>query len=117
MKIIPRKTNLRLLVNHPFVFVKFYRLPLVVLLIGALLDTITTSIFVSKYGAECEVHLVQRMVFDIFGPAVGVPLAKIIQLLFVIFVASWWRPWCGWIIVVCGLFYTIAAISNHFSLL
>ena len=117
MKLIPRKTNLRLLVHHPFVFVKYYRLPLTVLMIGALLDTITTYISVSKYGTECEVHLVQRIVFEIFGLIVGVPLAKILQLLFVIFVASWWRPWCSWIIFVCGLLYTMAAVSNHFNLL
>jgi hypothetical protein len=46
-----------------------------------------------------------------------VPVAKAIQLAFVLLVAAWWRPWCPWLLGACGLLYGAAAVSNHFLLL
>ena len=36
---------------------------------------------------------------------------------FVILVAAWWRPWCAWILRLCGVLYCLAAASNHLNLL
>jgi hypothetical protein len=113
-KFLPRKTNLILLMRRPGLLMRAYRFPMLFLAIGALADVITTYNNLALYGTEVEVHLPQRIISEIFGMKAGVPLAKIIQLAFVILVACWWRPWCGFILCACGLLYTFAALSNHF---
>lgn len=114
---IPRDSELSSLVHRPTDFVRRYRISLAFLLAAATADVVTTINALRNYGVDAEVHLVQRLVVQIFGLNAGVPLAKIIQLGFVIFVAAWWRPWCRWILLGCGVLYTLAAISNHFVLL
>ena len=94
-----------------------YRLPLAVLAAGAALDLVTTYRLVRQYGPGVEVHLVQQLVFRVFGTDAGVPIAKAIQVAFVILVAAWWRPWCAWILTLCGVLYCLAAASNHLNLL
>ena len=116
MKILPRNSAVPQLIQRPRVFVRQYRWELIVLVIGTSLDLFTTLWNVRSYGAGIEVHLVQRWFFEFFGE-VGVPLAKLIQLGFVIAVAAWWRPWCRWILLLCAALYTAAAINNHFLLL
>jgi hypothetical protein len=56
-------------------------------------------------------------VSEIVGVTAGVPVAKAVQLAFVLLVAAWWRPWCPWLLGACGLLYGMAAVSNHFLLL
>jgi len=116
MNLLPRKINLRILFRHPLIVIQIYRLPLLILFVGALFDVLTTYRLVHRYGSEVEVHLVQRFVFDIFGSTLGVPLAKIAQLVCVILVVNWWRTWCCWILAICGLLYTLASNSNYFML-
>lgn len=113
-RLIPRNNELRTLFLMPPHFVHRYWLPLLILLAGAVFDAITTYVNVRDLGADIEVHPVQRMVMDIFGAALGVPLAKMAQCFCVLVVAAWWRPWCGWILAACGCFYGLAAMSNHF---
>jgi len=48
------------------------------------------------------------------GVEAGVPIAKLLQLGFVLLVAAWWRPWCRWILLACGCLYALAATSNYF---
>jgi len=117
--LLPRHTDLPLLAKRPLTFAHRYRWPLLLLLLGAVADAVTTYINLSwrQFNASVEVHPVQRMVFEVFGAALGVPLAKLIQLAFVLFVAAWWRPWCGWVLSVCGTLYLLAAISNYFMLI
>lgn len=57
------------------------------------------------------------MLSEWFGAAVGVPLAKGIQLGFVLSVAAWWRPWCAGLLAGCGTLYGLAAVSNYFTLI
>lgn len=112
--IVPARSELPLLVTRPVEFARRYWIPLTILLLGALSDAITTLVNLRAYGTEIEVHFVQRWVSDLVGVNAGVPLAKIIQLAFVIFVAAWWRPWCGAILIACGVLYSIAAMNNYF---
>jgi len=110
----PRRSNLHLLMRRPGLLMRAYRLPLTILLVGATVDAVTTLVNLRRYGLEIEVHIVQRWVSQIFGVWIGVPLAKLIQLMFVVFVACWWRPWCGWIMGICGVLYGMASLNNWF---
>lgn len=114
MKLLPRKTNLRILARHPALFVRAYWPALLILLAGASADGVTTFVALREYGPQTEVHPVQRWVSEILGVTAGVPLAKLAQVAFVVLVAAWWRTWCGWIMILCGLLYALAAVSNHF---
>jgi len=112
------KTNLRLLVRRPILLVRKYRWPLAVLVVGATLDGITTYINLSRFGLEIEVHPVIRLFWQIFGTsALAVGLAKVGQAAIAAFVACFWRAWCGWLMLLAGALYTLAAVSNHFLLL
>jgi hypothetical protein len=115
--IVPRNTNLPLLAKEPGAFARTYRIPLLILAAGATADLITTLINLRRYGPSVEAHPVQRLVSEVIGVSAGVPVAKVIQLGFVLLVAAWWRPWCAWILAICGVLYSLAAISNHFLLL
>lgn len=117
MPIIPAKTELPRLFSTPAGFIRAYWLPLLILLIGATADVITTLVNLRLYGPQVETHIVQRWVSQIFGVEAGVPLAKAGQLAFVIFVAAWWKPWTPWLLTLCGVLYSAAAISNHFLLI
>lgn len=114
---LPAKTELRTLASQPATFARRYWVALAILLIGATADAITTYNNTVLFGAGIEVHPVQRWVFSTFGSEFGVPMAKLAQVGFVVLVAAWWTPWCGWIIAGCGLLYSFAAISNHFVLI
>ena len=116
-KMLPRDSALPMLGKQPKQFVDAFRWSLVILILSASADVFTTLWNIRAYGAGIEVHLVQRWVSKIIGVEVGVPLAKFAQLAFVILVAAWWRPWCRWILLVCAMLYTLAAISNYFLLL
>lgn len=87
------------------------------LFIGSAADLITTYHNLRLYGPQAEAHPVQRWVSQVVGVSAGVPIAKFIQLAFVLLVAAWWRPWTGWLLALCGLLYTAAAVSNYFLLL
>jgi hypothetical protein len=117
VRLLPRRTALPLLVRHPRAFASRYRWALLVLLAGAVADAVTTFHNLRIYGPAVEVHPAHRFVYELLPPAVGAPVAKALQLGFVLFVAAWWRPWCGALLAGCGLLYTLAALSNHFQLL
>ncbi len=115
MALIPANSELPGLINRPGSFLARYRYALIILLIGAVVDGMTTYTNVREFGTHVETHPVQRWVFDWFGAGIGVPLAKIIQMGFVVFVAAWWKPWTRWVLILCGLLYSAAALSNHFQ--
>jgi hypothetical protein len=117
MEIVPRHTDLPLLLRHPGQFARRYRWALLVLLLGATADMVTTLINLRRFGPGVEVHPAQRLVSEIVGVTAGVPVAKVIQLACVLAVAAWWRRWCQWLLLVCGVLYLLAAVSNHFLLL
>lgn len=116
-RIIPRDSELPLLLRRPAQFVVKYRWTLLVLWAGASADLWTTLRNLEAYGPGIEVHIPQRLLSEWLGVGIGVPLAKLVQLAFVLALAAWWRPWCRWILIVCGVFYAAAAISNQFLLI
>jgi hypothetical protein len=116
-RLLPRGTLIPLLRRDPARFARRYRWPLLVLLAGAAADVFTTLVNLRLYGPSVEAHAVQRVVAELIGVTAGVPLAKAIQLAFVLLVAAWWRPWCTPLLYLCGTLYAAAAVSNHFLLL
>ena len=116
MTILPRHTDLPMLVREPGHFIRRYRWSLLLLLAAATADAITTYLNVRRYTTIIEVHPVQRWVFEALGPAAGVPVAKMIQVAVAVGVAAWWRPWCRYILLLCAGLYALAAVSNHFEL-
>jgi len=109
------KTNLRLLLRRPGVLVRAYRWPIVVTLIGTTLDTITTMRAMYANGVAAELHPAMRAIAEEIGVTWGVPLASVMRLAFVAFVAAFWRRWCGWLLLVAGVGYALAAASNYFG--
>jgi hypothetical protein len=91
-RILPEKTELPLLLRHPATFARRYWAALLLLAAGATADAVTTLVNLRRFGPSVEVHPVQRLVSEIFGVTAGVPVAKVIQLGFVLLVAAWWRP-------------------------
>lgn len=109
------KSNLRILLRRPSTFLRIYRWPLRLLVAGATADTITTMAFMYHSGTESEMHPAMRMMAEELGIDWGVPLATVVRLVFVVFIAAFWRRWCGLILMLCGAFYCLAALSNHFT--
>ena len=109
------RTNLRILTRRPLLFVRKYRLPLAILVLGAALDAITTMDFMLQYGPGEELHPAARIAAEVFGVRAGVILGSFVRLGFVVAVAAVWRKWCGWMMAVCGVLYALAAASNHFG--
>ncbi|HET6250144.1 MAG TPA: hypothetical protein VFE47_20805 [Tepidisphaeraceae bacterium] len=117
MPAIPVQTELPRLFRTPRRFVQAYRLPLLILWVGAVADLYTTWHNLRLYGPQVESHIVQRWFSEILGVEWGVPLAKMGQCAFVVLVAAWWKPWTPWILTLCGILYTAASISNYYGLL
>lgn len=104
---LPSRSELPLLARSPGSFLRRYRWPLIALAAGATVDAITTYRNVRAYSAAVEVHPVKRLLFEVLGPEAGVPAAKLIQLAFVLLVAAWWKPWCRWVLALCGSLYAL----------
>jgi hypothetical protein len=117
MPIVPKNSDLPRLFRDPAAFARAHAIPLLILFAGATADVVTTLTNLRQFGPDVEAHIVQRWVSEVIGVDAGVPLAKLMQLGFVLFVAAWWRPWTAWLLTLCGLLYTAAAVSNHFLLL
>ncbi len=112
--LLPGDSALPLLIQRPHEFKRTYRWSLVWLVLGASADVFTTLWNLRLYGPGVEAHIVQRWISLLIGVEAGVPIAKISQLLFVVLVAAWWRPWCRALIICCGCLYALAAVSNYF---
>lgn len=111
--LLPRDTSTPLLLTHPRAFAARYRWALVWLVLGASADVFTTLWNLRELGPGVEVHPPQRLLSEWLGVEAGVPLAKAVQLAFVVLVAAWWRPWCRPILLLCGTLYALAAMSNY----
>jgi len=110
------KSNLHLLLRHPLVFARVYRWPLLVLLAGSVLDAASTWQILRQYGPQAELHPAGRILGSVLGVSLPViALGKLLQMLAAVLVASLWRRWCGWLMVLCGALYALAAASNHFG--
>ncbi len=103
------------MIRRPGVFVRKYLPSLACLLIGASLDTATTIVFMLQTSPSEEMHPVVRAAAEVFGVWVGMVLATVGRLMFVLLVAGLWRRWCNWVLGICALLYVLAAGSNHFG--
>ena len=107
-----RKTNLRLIVRNPGLFVRAYWLGLAVLTAGAVLDGWTTFRNVAQWGIDTEAHAALWIWLKMFGPH-GIWLSIPARIGFVILVAIVWRPWCQFMMILCGLIYLVGAMGNY----
>jgi len=114
MPLLLKNTRLPMLLKQPGRFIRAYGWALGILLAGAVADAVTTYMALARWGTECELHVVQRWLSEWFGVAVGVPLAKLVQVVFVMLVAAWWGRWTATLMVLCGVLYGLAAMNNHF---
>jgi hypothetical protein len=108
------RTNLRLLNRRPLVFLRAYRWPLLAMLAGLLLDTVTTMRFMYQWGPGVELHPAMRIMARQFGVTAGVPVASAVRAGVVVFVAALWRRWTATLLLFAGVLYALAAASNHF---
>jgi hypothetical protein len=106
-------TYFPLLLAHPGRFVRRFRWAMLLLVVGGLLDGWTTVINLAQFGVEVEVHPLQRWMALHLGIVPGLPLAKALQVVTAVVVAAAWKAWTGWLMGLCGLLYSLAAISNH----
>lgn len=60
----------------------------IILIITMIFDYFSTTVFVSKYGAEAEANLSTRFMMEHFSPYIGNLLGKVFQLLSVICVVG-----------------------------
>lgn len=114
---MPRDSCIPAVLEDPRQFVNECRWSLVALVLGTSADLFTTLWNARLYGAGVETHVVHRLIQQLLGVEAGVPLGKFAQLLCVVLVAAWWRPWRRWILLVCAALYAMAAVSNYFLLL
>ena len=89
---------------------------LLVLLVGAALDAITTMSLMYRFGIRVETHPAMWLMAYLFGITVGVPLGTVIKIGIAVSFAAIWRRWCRWLLLLFGLSYTVGALGNHFLL-
>lgn len=116
MRLAGHRSNLRLLLRRPWALARRYRAALLLALIGAALDGLTTYRMLSVFGHASEIHLVVRLVVWIVGVPLGVPVAMIAKTACAVLVACIWRRWCQCILILYGLTGIAGAICNHFHL-
>ena len=62
-----RKSNLWLLVRRPLAFWRIYRPALLIMLVGGLLDGVTTLCVLHRYGPDAELHPAMWLVASCCG--------------------------------------------------
>jgi len=115
MRLLGKKSNLRLLFRRPGAILCRYWPVIALLVVGATADAVTTYNFLVKYGPSEEVHPVQQIIFQILPPLPGVIFAKLAQSVFVVLVACCFRGWTTWLILLTGLLYAAGAACNHYG--
>lgn len=115
MRLWGHKSNLRLLVRRPGALLRAYRWPLAAMLAGAVLDGVTTYRAMALYGVSCELHPAVWLVAHVLGAHLGVPVAMVGKMACAVTVASLWRRWCPWILLLFGALSALGAASNHFQ--
>jgi membrane-bound metal-dependent hydrolase YbcI (DUF457 family) len=112
------RTNLPLLIHRPLTFIAAYKWGLLVLLVGSVLDAVTTYANVHPFGPRSELHPAARILWEIVGVSpFTVALSKTVQALCAVFAAAVFRRWCPWILWTAGVLYALAAVNNHWRLL
>ncbi|MFW6061978.1 MAG: hypothetical protein ACOC93_04140 [Planctomycetota bacterium] len=117
MRLVSWTQNLELVTRAPLAFLHRCRWPLMLQVVGGILDLSTSVVNVARFGTHVELHLVKRWMAETLGVIPGLPIAKALQVGGVIVLAAAWRDWCEWLISLCGLLYGLAAVSNHYCLI
>ena len=111
------KANLHFVLRRPGLFLGIYRWSILVLLIGLIADGTTTYRFVGEFGPRSELHPAMMIVLEVLGRNVGIVVGSVGRLAAVILVAGLFRKWRGRLMLICGILYCLAAVTNHFGLL
>ena len=53
----------------------------------------------------------------LMGLGAALALGAAVKAACVLLAAAAWRRWCQWLMILCGLLYAAAAVSNYFLLL
>ena len=89
-----------------------FRVLLVLTLLAAVLDALSTIHFMSTEGADQEVHPAIRIVSAFLGPVAGPIVGKICQLLATVVVTIYLRSYAKYILLVVIILYAWAAWYN-----
>jgi hypothetical protein len=101
----------RLRRNFPGFIREFYPY-LILSIVAAALDLITTCQFMLADGVEDEVHPVIRFVSVLTGPIAGPVIGKVCQLSALVFLTIIFRPWARIIFIPVIVIYLYAAWYN-----
>ena len=98
-------------------FWRIYWPVLLIMLVGGLLDGVTTLCVLRKYGPDAELHPAMRLVASILGVPLGVSLGTVVKMAFAVFTAAMFRRWCRLVLIVFGILSALGAIHNYNELL
>ena len=93
-------------------YVSEYRIFLIITLLTALADMVSTSLFMLREGPDAEVHPAIRVVCIIFGPIAGPLIGKICQLIAILGVSVYFRRYATYLFLPVIILYSWAAWYN-----
>ncbi len=89
-----------------------YRIEIIIVVVAALADMVSTIWFMTRFGAEYELHPVIRLVSQWFGTVAGPVVGKVGQLAALWVVVLLLRRWARPLIWVVAAIYAWAAWHN-----
>jgi hypothetical protein len=93
-------------------YLRRYRILLVLTILAATADMLSTIRFMLLEGPEAEGHPAVRVLAIVFGPVFGPVLGKICQFAVIISLTVYLRRWAVYIFVTVIILYTWAAWYN-----
>jgi tetrahydromethanopterin S-methyltransferase subunit D len=93
-------------------YVREYRVFLILAVLAALADAVSTAYFMVEAGPQTEGHPAVRLVSAVFGPIAGPILGKLCQFTVVVALTVYLRRWAAYIFVAVFVLYAWAAWYN-----
>ena len=82
------------------------------MLVGGLLDGVTTLYVLHRYGPGEELHPAMWLVASILGVPFGVSLGIVVKMAFAVFAAATFRRWCRTVLIAFGILSALGALHN-----
>ncbi len=98
--------------NNWIGYVSEYRILLIITLLAAIADMISTCRFMLIEGAETEAHPGVRLICMVLGPIVGPLVGKICQLVAVLAMTVYFRRYAIYLFIPVIILYSWAAWYN-----